>query len=107
MRETAISDWYIELYESYPCNSIDELLKREGEIIRQIGTLNKNVAGRNSKDWYTDNKESIMNRMKNYYKNNRDVRLAYQNDYNHKKKNHKENASQVIETDFEGVGLTS
>ena len=40
-------DWYIELYENYPCNSKDELTKREGEVIREIGTLNKRRAGLN------------------------------------------------------------
>ncbi len=37
------SNWYIELYENYPCNNREELCKREGEIIRLIGTLNSNV----------------------------------------------------------------
>jgi hypothetical protein len=35
------NDWYIELYEEYPCNSKMELVKRENEIIRLIGTINK------------------------------------------------------------------
>jgi hypothetical protein len=34
------SNWYIELYEDFPCNSLEQLLKREGEIIRMISTLN-------------------------------------------------------------------
>ena len=33
-------NWYIELYEHCPCNSKQELEKREGEVIRQIGTIN-------------------------------------------------------------------
>ena len=41
------NDWYIELYENYPCNSKNELTKREGEIIREIGTLNMKRAGLN------------------------------------------------------------
>jgi hypothetical protein len=32
-------DWYIELYENYPCSCKDELCQREGEVIRDIGTL--------------------------------------------------------------------
>jgi hypothetical protein len=27
-------NWYIELYELYPCNCKEELLKKEGEMIR-------------------------------------------------------------------------
>lgn len=51
------SDWYIELHEYYPCNNREELNRREGEVIREIGTINKNVAGRNNKEWREDNPE--------------------------------------------------
>ena len=86
MRETHIKEWYIELYEDFPCENINQLLKREGEIIRLIGTLNHNIAGRTMKEYYTDNKNFIMDRMKTYYKNNRYERLKYQNEYNDKKR---------------------
>ena len=33
-------DWYIELYENFPCFNLEEILKRENEVIRAIGTLN-------------------------------------------------------------------
>ncbi len=33
-------DWYIELYQPYPCNNREELQQREREIIRLIGNLN-------------------------------------------------------------------
>ena len=36
-------NWYIELVENYPCNSKQELEKREGEIMREIGTLNSKI----------------------------------------------------------------
>jgi hypothetical protein len=52
------NDWYIELYEIYPCYNVQELKKREGEIIRQIGTLNREVAGRT--------KKNIDKKIKNY-----------------------------------------
>ena len=35
-----INDWYIELYEEFPCDNNEQLLKREGEVMRQISTLN-------------------------------------------------------------------
>ena len=41
------NDWYIELYENFPCNNKNELTKREGEVIREIGTLNMKNAGLN------------------------------------------------------------
>ena len=50
MRETNIEDWYIELYEEFSCENKEQLNKREGEIIRESGTLNKNITGRPKKN---------------------------------------------------------
>ena len=44
-------NWYIELYENYPCSCREELHKKEGEVIRLIGTLNVKIAGRDSKGY--------------------------------------------------------
>jgi hypothetical protein len=79
--------WYIELYENYPCNSKKELNKREGKLIRDIGTLNMNIAGRTSQEYRTenadkwkeinkkyreDNVDKIKEKRKKYYKDNAD-----------------------------------
>ena len=73
------SDWYIELHESYPCNSRDELCRREGEVIREIGTVNKNIAGRTAKEsvrnWQANNRDKYLENMRNWYDNNRDKHL--------------------------------
>jgi predicted ATP-grasp superfamily ATP-dependent carboligase len=81
-------NWYIELYEDYPCNSKQELEKREGEIIRQIGTINKRIEGRTAKErteankeqiaeyikqYHQDNKEKISKKNKEYYQNNKEI----------------------------------
>jgi hypothetical protein len=63
---------YIELYESCPCESKEQLLKREGEVIRLIGTLNKVIAGRTDKERYEDNKEKILEYEKKRYKDNKE-----------------------------------
>ena len=34
-----LNDWYIELYEEFSCENKEQLNKREGTIIREIGTL--------------------------------------------------------------------
>jgi len=67
-----IEDWYIELYELYPCNLKTELKKREGEVIRKIGTLNKQIAGRTKKEYYIDNADKIKEKMKEYNIENAD-----------------------------------
>jgi len=105
MRDTRLTNWYIELYETYPCNNRGELLKREGEIIREIGSLNKNIAGRSVKQWYNDNKQMVIDRMKIYYKVNRDVRLAYQKDYNKQRRPH--HSAYDSDGGLEGTGLIS
>jgi hypothetical protein len=79
-------NWYIELYEEYPCNDKKSLEKREGEIIRKIGTINKCIAGRTGKEFYYDNKESILQRRKEHYKSNKDKILKIRKDYYQKHK---------------------
>ena len=54
-----ISEWYIELFELFSCNLKCEVEKREGEIIREIGTLNINIAGRTHKDRYREYKDKV------------------------------------------------
>ena len=68
MNEKGANLFYIELYENYSCNSIEELNKREGEIMREIATLNCNIAGRNKEEYYVDNKEKMNIKDRNYYK---------------------------------------
>ena len=72
-------DWYIELYEVYPCENKQELCKREGEIIREIGTLNSKISGRTDKEWQLDNPDKVKLKAQRYYQNNPDkIKLANQ-----------------------------
>jgi hypothetical protein len=64
------TNWYIELYENYSCSSREELLKKEGEVIRLIGTLNFIIAGRDYKQYCVDNKDKIKEQKKQYQKQN-------------------------------------
>ena len=83
------NDWYIELYENCPCNSKEELCKREGEIIREIGTLNRCIAGRSvresQKNWRENNKEKYHNYnieySKKYNEEHNEERLNYSRFY--------------------------
>ncbi len=44
-------DWYIEKWK-FPCENKEQLNKREeGEMIREIGTVNKQIAGRTYKEY--------------------------------------------------------
>jgi Uri superfamily endonuclease len=63
-------NWYIELYEEYPCNNRAILEKREGEITRQIGTINKSIAGRTKKEYFEDKRDEILEQYKKYRREN-------------------------------------
>ena len=63
-------DWYIELYEVYPCENKEQLNKREGEITREIGTLNYQIAGRSYEEWREDNIDKVKLAQQEYNKNN-------------------------------------
>ena len=96
------SNWYIELYEYYPCNSRTELEKREGEVIREIGTINKMVAGRTHKEYYKDNADKIKEKNKKYYEENVDkIKENYKENADkikeNKKKYYEENADKIKE----------
>ena len=49
----------INLHELYPCNTRQELHRREGEVIREIGTLNKCIAGRTYQERYREYKDKV------------------------------------------------
>jgi hypothetical protein len=52
----------IALLEDYPCDSIVELRKREGEVIREHPTaVNKNITGRTGKEWKIERKQAELN----------------------------------------------
>ena len=41
----------MELYEEFSCENKEQLNKREGEITRKIGTLNKRIEARTQKEY--------------------------------------------------------
>ena len=77
INETDINDWYIELYIDYPCERKEQLTQREGQVIREIGTLNKQITGRTHKEWREENKEHIKERKKEYNETNKDKIKEY------------------------------
>jgi len=81
-----IKDWKIELYEVYPCLNKQELLRREGQIIRLLGTLNKCIAGRTQREYYIDNIETIKEKSKEYKKQYYIDNVYKIKEYNKKKK---------------------
>ena len=99
MNEIGIKHFYIELYEQLNLNNNQELLKKEGEIIKELGTLNYISSGLINENDYNDLKNKVENE-RNDYKNKKlsDVqqyekhllKKEYLKRYNLKKKLEKE-----------------
>ena len=76
-REHGIDNFYIELFEKYPCSSKEELFAREGYWIRnEKPSLNTNIAGRTDAEYAKDNKEKCDANKRRYYEKNKE--LIYQ-----------------------------
>ena len=73
MAEVGLDKFYIELIENCPCENKEELRKREGFFIREMGTLNSCIAGRSKKDWTIENNEHVVEHRKQYYADNKDI----------------------------------
>ena len=72
MVKLGIDRFCISLIEEYPCDNKTELRVREGHFIKEQGTLNAKIAGRNCKQFYQDNRKKLLEYRKNYYKNNKE-----------------------------------
>ena len=63
INKNGIENFYIELIEEYKRENVEQLRKREGELIREIATLNERIAGRtkkeNDQEWSKNNRDRI------------------------------------------------
>ena len=66
------NDYYIELIELVPCNSKDELTKRERFYIESTDCVNKCVPGRTSKEYYSVNKDKLIKYQTEYNEQNKE-----------------------------------
>ena len=67
-----LGDYKIELVEKYPCNDKEELLAREGEVIKNTpNCVNKIIVGRTQMQYRADNKKEIAEKHKQYRADNK------------------------------------
>jgi group I intron endonuclease len=66
MVEHGVDNFYIELIEEYPCNNKEQLAAKEGQYIREMGTLNSRIEGRTKKQYVIDTKEDKQEYDKKY-----------------------------------------
>ena len=64
--EFGIENCKIELIEYCKCDSKDELIRREGEIIKNSDCVNKQIAGRTQKEYQQDNYEQLAEQKREY-----------------------------------------
>ena len=106
-------DFYIELYENCPCKSKEELNKREGEIIREIGTMNVKISGNvvdkkdYNKSYYQKNKnkwfsEEAIEQRKEYEQTEKYKEIKK----NYDSKRYYKNKNQTSESIVEGIENT-
>jgi pyruvate/2-oxoacid:ferredoxin oxidoreductase beta subunit len=67
-----IGDAYIELIENCPCSNREELNRREGEVMRSMDCVNKQVPGRTKQEWRQDHQERLKQNHKDYHTNNKE-----------------------------------
>ena len=83
-------NWYIELHSLYPCSCVQELKRKEGEIIREMGTLNVRVEGRTQKEWSKkyreENKEKRAKQIKEWYEDNKENKKQQSKKYREENK---------------------
>jgi hypothetical protein len=60
-------NWFIELYENYPCKNKYILEKREGKCNGKLQIL-ISIAGRSKKQYRQDNVEKLLEKQKQHYK---------------------------------------
>tara|TARA_R110000796_G_scaffold60433_1_gene139818 strand:- start:211 stop:867 length:657 start_codon:yes stop_codon:yes gene_type:complete len=101
-----LGDARIELLKEFPCNSKMESDKKEGEYIRNLDCVNKQIAGRTLNEYRIDNKDKLNDDAKVYYINNKVKVDEYKKQYNknnkelvakRKQANYEKNKSQILE----------
>jgi len=63
----------IELIETFPCSSKEELFAQEAKYIKTLECVNKVIPGRTISQWREDNKESIKEKKKKYAEDNKEL----------------------------------
>ena len=76
MRDLGDKNFYIELVEDYPCENGEQLKRREGEVIREIGTLNEKIAGRTKQEYAEEHRDEINLKKRENYQNNKEKVLV-------------------------------
>ena len=70
--EFGIDNCKIELLETCPCDTVEELRKREGHYKQSLDCVNKQTPGRTQAEYREQNREQINQQKRDHYWNNKD-----------------------------------
>jgi hypothetical protein len=74
-----LDNFRMELVEYYPTDDKLKLLKREGELIRELNaTLNSEIPGRTTKEYIKDNNLKVNEKTREWRKNNKEIVAEYE-----------------------------
>jgi hypothetical protein len=76
----------IELIEEFPCENVEQLHKREGEIQRERECVNRRIAGRTHAEYNQDNADRIREQSRQYYQEHKEQKREYYREYYLRKK---------------------
>ena len=88
--EYGVDNCKIELVEYCPCNTKEELRRREGQIIKENDCVNKRIEGRTRQEYKEDNKEHIQEYMKQY-------NIAHKEEISENKQKHRETKKDFLQ----------
>jgi hypothetical protein len=102
MHEIGVEHFYIELLELCPCETKEQLNKREGELIRQHNSVadgyNSVIAGRTKHEYYQAHKDILVQKQRAYYKANKDQLVEQQREFY---QNNKEKVKEQAHTQYQ------
>ena len=82
MKEIGRDALFIELLEDYPCQKREELLRNEGEKMREHQSeLSKIISGRSKKQYRQENSQQTQEKQSEFYEWNRPQLIQYQKNY--------------------------
>lgn len=82
MNEIGRDALFIELLEDYPCQKREELLRKEGEKMREHQSeLSKIISGRSKKQYRQENSQQTQEKQSELYERNRPQIIQYQKNY--------------------------
>jgi len=82
------NDCEIVLIEDFPCETKDQLHKRERYWIERLVCVNRNIPTRTFKEYYTDNRNTFLERSKVRRETHKESIANYQKEYRQQNKEH-------------------